>query len=139
MNAANQAPSKPEVHIQVVADDDASRISAVLEALGFEVVRQLDEGHGDARLEWAVERLTRRCRLTSRESEVLAGVLDGLDNVALGQRLQITRATVKWHVHNVFAKVGVGSREALLRAALQLGRLDDHWAGPQEETVEIEP
>ncbi|PRQ05630.1 helix-turn-helix domain-containing protein [Enhygromyxa salina] len=138
MNAATPAPRKPEVHIHVVTDDDASRISAVLEALGFEVIRQLDEGHGSARLEWAVDRLTHRHHLTSRESEVLAGVLDGLDNRLLAQRLDITRATVKWHVHNVFAKVGVGSREALLRTALQLGRLDEHWAGPHEVTLEIE-
>ncbi|KIG18880.1 hypothetical protein DB30_07216 [Enhygromyxa salina] len=138
MNEAKPAPSKPEVHIHVVADDDASRISAVLEALGFEVVRQLDEGHGSARLEWAVQRLTQRHRLTSRESEVLAGVLDGFDNRVLAKHLSITRATVKWHVHNVFAKVGVGSREALLRAALQLGRLDEHWAGPHEVTTKIE-
>lgn len=138
MNAAKQASSKPEVHIHVVADEDASRISAVLEALGFEVVRQLDEGHGSARLEWAVERLTQRHRLTSREAEVLAGVLDGFDNAVLARHLRITRSTVKWHVHNVFAKVGVGSREALLRAALLLGRLDEHWAGPLEVTLEIE-
>ena len=37
---------KSEVHIRVAQDDDASRIAAVLEALGYRVMRELDEGDG---------------------------------------------------------------------------------------------
>jgi DNA-binding CsgD family transcriptional regulator len=109
------------VTIQVATDADASRISAVLEAVGFQVVRALDEGDAPARLAWAVESLSQRHGLTEREREVLTGVLEGLDNAGLARALQISRATVKWHLHNVFAKTGTQNREALLRAALQLG------------------
>ena len=120
---AKQPPTTPiEVHIRVAEDADAIRISGVLEALGYRVVRELDAGSGDARLRWAIERLTRQHRLTAREAEILAGVLDGHDNAGLATRLEISRATVKWHMHNLFCKCGVNNREALLREALQLRR-----------------
>lgn len=120
MSKPKQAP-KPEVLIRVTEDRDASRISAVLEALGYDVVRQLERGDAGQRLRWSVDRLARRHNLTTRERHVLAGVLAGLDNAGLANDLMISRATVKWHLHNVFAKTDVGSREELLRLALQLG------------------
>jgi DNA-binding CsgD family transcriptional regulator len=110
-----------EVHIRVAHDDDATRISAVLEALGYSVLRQLDEGDGPQRLRWAVTRLARRHKLTSREQDILELVLEGRTNTQIGRSLDISRATVKWHMHNVFAKTNTGTRESLLRLALQLG------------------
>lgn len=110
-----------EVHIRVAHDDDATRISAVLEALGYSVLRQLDEGDGPQRLRWAVTRLARRHKLTSREQDILELVLEGRTNTQIGRALDISRATVKWHMHNVFAKTNTGTRESLLRLALQLG------------------
>lgn len=110
-----------EVHIRVAHDDDATRISAVLEALGYSVLRQLDEGDGPQRLRWAVTRLARRHKLTSREQDILELVLEGRTNTQIGRMLDISRATVKWHMHNVFAKTNTGTRESLLRLALQLG------------------
>jgi DNA-binding CsgD family transcriptional regulator len=114
-------PAAKEVHIRVAHDDDASRISAVLEALGYSVQRQLDEGDGPQRLRWAVNRLARRHKLTSREQDILELVLEGRANAQIGRALEISRATVKWHMHNVFAKTNTGNRESLLRLALQLG------------------
>ena len=122
MTTDKSQPPPIEVHIRVSDDADAVRISGVLEALGFRVVRELEASAGDARLRWAIDRLTRQHRLTGREAEVLAGVLDGYDNTGLAAHLQISRATVKWHMHNLFCKCGVGNREALLREALQLQR-----------------
>jgi DNA-binding CsgD family transcriptional regulator len=110
-----------EVHIRVAHDDDATRISAVLEALGYTVLRQLDEGDGPQRLRWAVTRLARRHKLTSREQDILELVLEGRTNTQIGRVLDISRATVKWHMHNVFAKTNTGTRESLLRLSLQLG------------------
>jgi DNA-binding CsgD family transcriptional regulator len=110
-----------EVHIRVAHDDDATRISAVLEALGYSVLRQLDEGDGPQRLRWAVTRLARHHKLTSREQDILELVLEGRTNTQIGRVLDISRATVKWHMHNVFAKTSTGTRESLLRLALQLG------------------
>lgn len=141
MAAVTANKQSTEVTIHVAADADADRIRAVLEALGFSVVRALDEGDAPARLAWAVEGLTRQHKLTERERDVLAGVLEGFDNQALAQALEISRATVKWHLHNVFAKTGTQNREALLRAALQLGNSSskpEHWAAPEDITLRIE-
>ena len=121
MNDMTTAPARTQVHIRVVQDDDASRISAVLEALGYSVLRELDEGDAQHRLRWAVDRLARRHQLTSREQDMLELVLDGRTNSQISRALDISRATVKWHMHNVFAKTNTGNRESLLRLALQLG------------------
>jgi DNA-binding CsgD family transcriptional regulator len=143
MQATSKASTPTEVHVRVHDDADAVRITAVLEALGFRVVRLLDDADGGTRLRWAVDRLSRLHHLTEREREVLAGVLEGHHNERLATKLGISRATVKWHLHNVFAKIGVASREALLRVALELAPEPDvtptrHWAGPHDETLEIE-
>jgi DNA-binding CsgD family transcriptional regulator len=121
----NQRASKTEVHIRIDSDEHAARIAAVLEALGYEVVRELDEGEGRGRLDWAVDQLARRFGLTEREREILAGVLDGRSNAALAAALEISQATAKWHLHNVFGKTKTNNRESLLRLALQLGKGDE--------------
>lgn len=139
MQPNSAASTQPEVHIRVETDADATRITAVLEALGYRVVRRLDDADRKTRLGWAIERISRVHRLTTREREVLAGVLEGDNNERLATRLGLSRATVKWHLHNVFAKTNVGNREALLRCALELeSKADAHWAGPHDVTVEIE-
>lgn len=56
-------------------------------------------------------------RLTPREAEVLELLADGLANKQIAQRLSIQTQTVKNHVHNVLAKLGVNSRaEAAAKA-----------------------
>lgn len=121
MSNTQTKPTAVEVHIRVAHDHDAARISSVLEALGYKVVRELDEGDGPSRLSWAVNRLGKRHRLTSREQDILERVLCGSSNPEIGRALEISRATVKWHMHNVFAKTNTNNRESLLRLALQLG------------------
>lgn len=51
-----------------------------------------------------------RPELTSREQEVLDGILQGWSNAQLAQRLEISVPTVKTHVSNVLAKLGARSR-----------------------------
>lgn len=122
-NKANKNKTVPtnQVRIWVATDEDANRVSAVLEALGYVVVRELEEGDGPARLRWAVQRLATRHKLTVREQDILECVLGGRNNDEIAGDLEISRATVKWHMHNVFAKTNTSNRESLLRLALQLG------------------
>jgi DNA-binding CsgD family transcriptional regulator len=63
--------------------------------------------------------------LTSREREVLAALLaaDGVPGIA--RRLQITENTVRTHLQNVFAKLGVNSRAEAAAYALRHGLVDD--------------
>lgn len=48
--------------------------------------------------------------LTARETEVLAGLIQGESTKALAARLKISQATARTHVQNVLAKLGVHSR-----------------------------
>lgn len=60
-----------------------------------------------------------RYDLTSRERQVLALVVKGLNNVEIAERLMISRSTVKFYVSSIFAKLGVSSRVELVALVLQ--------------------
>jgi DNA-binding CsgD family transcriptional regulator len=124
-----------EVRIWIDGDEDANRVSSVLEALGYTVLRELEEGDGPARLAWAITRLARRHKLTLREQDILERVLAGRSNHDIGRDLEISRATVKWHMHNIFAKTNTTQRESLLRLALQLGGARSTVAPAAEQDV----
>lgn len=117
------AASSPKIRVRfsVEHDEQAAKITALLEALGYEAVRDLDHSSAQTRLRWAVTRLATRARLTERERDIVALVLEGRLNSEISSELEISRATVKWHMHNIFTKTGAATREALLREALQLG------------------
>jgi LuxR family maltose regulon positive regulatory protein len=58
--------------------------------------------------------------LTSRELEVLVLLAQGLSNQQISTRAQISLTTVKWHVKNIFAKLGVSTRVGALVRAREL-------------------
>jgi len=58
--------------------------------------------------------------ITPREREILALLARGLSNVAIGQRLYISPATVKFHVGNVMQKLGARRRAEAVYAASKL-------------------
>ena len=53
--------------------------------------------------------------LTERESEVVALVAQGLRNKAVAHQLCIGEGTVKIHLHNIYRKLGIGTRWQLVR------------------------
>jgi DNA-binding CsgD family transcriptional regulator len=62
--------------------------------------------------ELAVARAVARAALTSREREVLDLVAAGATNAAIAEALVVSPGTVKKHLDNVYAKLGVNSRAA---------------------------
>ena len=60
-------------------------------------------------------------RLTAREREVMRCVEDGLSNAEIARELWIQPTTVRKHLENIFAKLGVRSRTAAL-SKLQVSR-----------------
>lgn len=62
--------------------------------------------------------------LTEREIELLRLIESGMTNAQIAAHLVITVATVKWHLHNAFQKLGVRNRIGALAAARKHGLLD---------------
>ncbi|MBI3695844.1 MAG: response regulator transcription factor [Acidobacteria bacterium] len=58
-------------------------------------------------------------RLTDRERTVLRGVLQGLGNKEIAERLSVSEGTVKATLQQLFNKTGVRNRSQLVRVALQ--------------------
>jgi len=59
--------------------------------------------------------------LSPRETEVLRLVARGLGNLAIGERLFISEATVRTHVSSILAKLGVANRTQAALYALRQG------------------
>jgi two-component system, NarL family, response regulator LiaR len=57
--------------------------------------------------------------LSPREREVLALVVQGLNNQAIAGQLSITRSTVKNHVSNILSKLGVANRAEAAALAVE--------------------
>jgi DNA-binding NarL/FixJ family response regulator len=57
--------------------------------------------------------------LTSRESEVLQLLTQGLSSALIAEKLFISLTTVNSHVRTIYNKLGVSSRSAATRYALE--------------------
>jgi DNA-binding CsgD family transcriptional regulator len=62
--------------------------------------------------------------LTHRELEVLRLLAEGLSNKQIGARLNLSLRTVKFHLDNIYSKLGVNTRTEALLAAIRAGLLD---------------
>ena len=90
--------------------DDANEWRAFTRALGHE--DGTDVGPADDAPAVDAER-----QVTARETEILRFLDMGLSNKEIGERLGIRVPTVKWHLHNLFAKIDVPNRSSAVRYA----------------------
>jgi DNA-binding NarL/FixJ family response regulator len=67
--------------------------------------------------------------LTAREREILSLVADGLTNAGIGRELWVTEQTVKFHLSNIYRKLGVSNRTEASRFAHVNGLV--HGSGPR--------
>jgi NarL family two-component system response regulator LiaR len=58
-------------------------------------------------------------QLTERERDVLKCMADGLSNNEIAEKLSISLGTVKFHITNIFHKLGVNSRVEVVKLALR--------------------
>ena len=63
----------------------------------------------------------RRNGLTPRELEMLVAVVGGQGNREIAQELWVTEQTVKFHLGNVYRKLGVANRVTAVQLAMQAG------------------
>lgn len=57
--------------------------------------------------------IAKRYDLTKREEEILCMLADGMSNQEIGSKAYISVGTVKTHVHNIYAKLGIKGRSNL--------------------------
>jgi DNA-binding CsgD family transcriptional regulator len=62
--------------------------------------------------------------VTPREIEVLRLASHGLTSRQIGEHLGVSAATIRTHLENVYAKLGVGEKAAAVAAALRHGLID---------------
>jgi DNA-binding NarL/FixJ family response regulator len=127
----------PEVKVVVLsAFNDAEHIQAALRrgASGF-IVKSINPVDLPSAVRQAVEgtvfnvlgvteqpdQSAQQAGLTEREVSILGGVARGLSNRALAKELWVTEQTVKFHLTNIYRKLGVANRTEAARAAYTLG------------------
>lgn len=64
---------------------------------------------------------TGRRRLTGRERQVLEGIVGGQSATRIAGLLHISPHTVRYHTKNLYTKLGVRGKTALVRRAYELG------------------
>jgi LuxR family maltose regulon positive regulatory protein len=57
--------------------------------------------------------------LSAREAEIMTLVTAGCSNKEVGRSLKLSNETVKWHLRNIYAKLGVTSRADATRAMMR--------------------
>ncbi|WP_430472487.1 LuxR C-terminal-related transcriptional regulator [Zestomonas insulae] len=63
--------------------------------------------------------------ISHREREILRFVAAGLSNRDIAQTVHLSEATIKWHLHNLFAKLGVRSRTQAVLKGKSMGLLGE--------------
>jgi DNA-binding NarL/FixJ family response regulator len=77
--------------------------------------------------------------LTRRELEILQLVAEGHSNAAMGRKLWVTEQTVKFHLSNIYRKLGVRNRTAAARWASLHGVLPASGAEAESDSAQRLP
>jgi len=59
--------------------------------------------------------------LTDRERDILSRVAAGMTTAAISKELWVSEHTIKFHLTNIYRKLGVANRAAAVRYALDHG------------------
>ena len=57
--------------------------------------------------------------LTDRERDVLRCMVDGMNNNEIAEKLVVSLGTVKFHISNIFQKLGVDTRVEAVKLAIE--------------------
>jgi DNA-binding NarL/FixJ family response regulator len=71
-----------------------------------------------------VDSPARAAGLTERETSILSALARGLSNEAIGKELWVAEQTVKFHLTNIYRKLGVSNRTEAARLAYQHGLVE---------------
>lgn len=74
--------------------------------------------HNNRAFGLAMERVVGRYNLSRREAQVALCCVEGLTNAEIGERLFVSKPTIKFHLRHIFAKFGVKRRTELVSRLL---------------------
>jgi DNA-binding NarL/FixJ family response regulator len=74
------------------------------------------------------ERAAKDAGLTERELSIVRAVARGLSNEAIAKELWVAEQTVKFHLTNIYRKLGVANRTEAARYAFEQGLIDPDGA-----------
>lgn len=140
--------SHPDIKVVMLsASEDAGRISEALAAgaiayIGKRInpddlpsaLRQLFEGVVHQAAPAAPAGMAAGTELTERELTMLRAVSRGLSTKMISRELWVSEKTVKFHLTNVYRKLGVHNRTGAMRYAIEHGLLT---AAPQDDAVTV--
>ena len=75
--------------------------------------------------------------MSAREAEVLGLVAEGLTDQEVAQRLYLSPRTVGQHLRSVYRKLGVRSRTAATREAIERGLILEHFSTSALQHVQL--
>ncbi|WP_141511048.1 LuxR C-terminal-related transcriptional regulator [Ramlibacter sp. WS9] len=102
---------------------DASRGQLLDDAAQFHLERVAQRAHlNQSRV--APPPMPTHGRLSSREVAIIKALSAALPNKRIAQALEISPETVKWHLKNVYSKLGVYARDGAVKRARELGYLE---------------
>jgi DNA-binding NarL/FixJ family response regulator len=140
-------PAVKVVMLSMFADPEQVKLAFMRGACGY-VVKSIDPADLPSAIRQAVEgtafhalgltsldeRSTANAAgLTDRELTIVKAVARGLSNQAIGKELWVTEQTVKFHLTNVYKKLGVANRTEAARWAFAMGQADEPvevWQAP---------
>jgi DNA-binding NarL/FixJ family response regulator len=96
--------------------DVPSALRQAIEGTAFHIIGLPPEGEASGELG----------ELTRRELEMLKALGRGLSNQAIGKELWISEQTVKFHLRNIYRKLGVNSRIEAARFAYEHGLVESN-------------
>jgi DNA-binding NarL/FixJ family response regulator len=126
--------SLPVAEIETPADTATPR--ALVAAIARQPIHAV--ANGTARQEAGTNApipIAEPCPLTARELEILRAVAEGHTNARIGRLLWVTEQTVKFHLSNIYRKLGVSNRTEASRYALVNGMV----TLPRRETADMTP
>jgi DNA-binding NarL/FixJ family response regulator len=95
--------------------DLPSALRQAIEGTVFHVLGAPDGGEGF---------ISEDTGLTKREIDMLKALARGLSNQAIGKEMWVSEQTVKFHLRNIYRKLGVGSRTEAARYAYERGLVE---------------
>ena len=105
----------------IAKDADRSEICAAIRTVAHGGTVLSDEALSSMAAELQHRRATQSGLLTGREAEVLDLLATGASAPDIAARLHLSPATVKTHLHNLYAKLGVSDRAAAVAEGMRRG------------------